>query len=151
MSCSRESSWPRDKPKSPALQAAPQGKLQGPLKQPVHLGWLSSGLSAQAKLSSASFSHFWLPTIGSRLPWCLSGKEPAGQCRRHKRHRFDPWVGKNLWRRKWQPTPLFLPEKSHGQRSLAGYGPRGHKTDDFTAKQQQQTTGSTGVRSVIVP
>ena len=40
-----------------------------------------------------------------------------------KRRSFDPWVGKILWRRKWQPTPVFLPEKSHGQRSLVGYGP----------------------------
>ena len=36
------------------------------------------------------------------------------------RHRFNPRVGKILWRRKWQPTPLFLPGKSHGQRSMAG-------------------------------
>ena len=36
----------------------------------------------------------------------LSGKESACQCRRHG---FDPWVGKILWRRKWQPTPVFLP------------------------------------------
>ena len=36
------------------------------------------------------------------------------------RHRFHPWVGKIPWRRKWQPTPVFLPGKSHGQRSLVG-------------------------------
>ena len=35
--------------------------------------------------------------------------------------RFDPWVGKIPWRRRWQPTPVFLPEASHGQRSLVGY------------------------------
>ena len=35
--------------------------------------------------------------------------------------RFSPWVRKICWRKKWQPTPLFLPEKSHGQRSLVGY------------------------------
>ena len=34
--------------------------------------------------------------------------------------RFDPWVGKIPWRKKWQPTPVFLPGKSHGQRSLVG-------------------------------
>ena len=34
---------------------------------------------------------------------------------------FDPWVEKIAWRRKWQPTPVFLPGKSHGQRSLLGY------------------------------
>ena len=39
---------------------------------------------------------------------------------------FDPWVGKIPWRKKWQPTLVFLPGKLHGQRSLAGYSPRGH-------------------------
>ena len=49
------------------------------------------------------------------------GKEPTCQCRRRKRCGFDPWVGKILWRRAWQPTPVFLPGESHGQRSLAGW------------------------------
>ena len=40
---------------------------------------------------------------------------------------FNPWVGKIPWRRKWQPTPVFLPGESHGQRSLVGYSPRGHR------------------------
>ena len=39
------------------------------------------------------------------------------------RERFNPWVGKIPWRRAWQPTPIFLPGESHGQRSLAGYSP----------------------------
>ena len=46
--------------------------------------------------------------------------------------RFDPWVGKIPWRRKWQPTPVFLPGESHGQRSLAGYSPWGCKESDTT-------------------
>jgi len=57
------------------------------------------------------------------LPRWLCGKEPACQCRRHKRRKFDAWVRKIPWRRAWQPTPVFLPGESHGQRSLAGYGP----------------------------
>ena len=48
--------------------------------------------------------------------------------------RFDPWVGKIHWRRKWQPTQVFLPGKSHGQRSLAGYSPWGHKESDITER-----------------
>ena len=40
---------------------------------------------------------------------------------------FDPWVRKIPWRRKWQPTPVFLPGKAHRQRSMAGYSPWGHK------------------------
>ena len=41
----------------------------------------------------------------------------------HKRLRFGSWVGKIPWKRKWQPAPVFLPGKFHGQRSLAGYSP----------------------------
>ena len=48
-------------------------------------------------------------------------KEPGCQCRRHKRHGFDSWVRKIPWRRKWQATPVFLPGKLHGQRSLEGW------------------------------
>ena len=43
------------------------------------------------------------------------------------RPRFDPWVGKSPWRRKWQPTLVFLPGEFHGQTSLVGYSPPGHK------------------------
>ena len=52
------------------------------------------------------------------FPGGASDREPACWCRRHRRFRFDPSVGKFSWRRKWQPTPVFLPRKSHGQRSL---------------------------------
>ena len=53
------------------------------------------------------------------FPGGTSGKEPA--CRRHKRCRFSPRVRKIPWRTAWQPTPVFLPWESYGQRSLAGY------------------------------
>ena len=55
---------------------------------------------------------FWavLPCCG--FPGSASGKEPASQCRRRKRHRFNPWVGKIPWGRAWQPTPVFLPGES---------------------------------------
>ena len=65
------------------------------------------------------------------IPGVASGKEPACQCRRHKRRGFDPWIGKILWRKAWQPTPVFLFGKSHGQRSLVGYSPWGHKESDM--------------------
>ena len=55
------------------------------------------------------------------FPGGKSGKELACWCRRHKRCQFDPWVGKIPWRRAWQPTPVFLPGETHGQRGLAGY------------------------------
>jgi len=57
------------------------------------------------------------------FPGSTSVKELACQCKRCKGCRFDPWVRKIPWRRKWQPTPVFLPGESHEQRSLAGYGP----------------------------
>ena len=45
----------------------------------------------------------------------------------HRRPGFDPWVEKIPWRWEWLPTPVFLPRKIHGQRSLVGYSPWGHK------------------------
>ena len=69
------------------------------------------------------------------LPRWLSGKkESAGQCRRHRRPEFDPWIGKILWGRKWQPTPVLLPGKSHEQRSMVGYSPWGRKESDMTER-----------------
>ena len=50
----------------------------------------------------------------------------------YKRHGFNPWVRKIPWRRAWQPTPVFLPGKSHGQECLVGYSPWGRKDSDMT-------------------
>ena len=69
------------------------------------------------------------------LSW-LSGKESTCLCRRH---RFDPWLRKIPWNRKWQPTPVFLLGKSHGQRSLAGYSPWGCKESDTTGQLHTHT------------
>ena len=55
---------------------------------------------------------------------------------------FNPWVGKIPWRRKWQPTPVFLPGESHGQRSLMGYSPWGHKESDTTEHTHRKTQNS---------
>ena len=62
-----------------------------------------------------------------RSPGGSSGRERSCQCRNCKRRGFDPWMGKILWRRGWQPTPVFLPGESHGQRRLSGYSPWGRK------------------------
>ena len=70
------------------------------------------------------------------FPGGASGKEPACQCRRLKRSWSDPWVRKIPWRKAQQPTAVFLPGKSHGQRSLAGYSPQGHKESDMTEQAQ---------------
>ena len=68
-------------------------------------------------------SYKWMRVF----PGSESGKEPSCQCRRRKRHGFDPWVGKILRKRACQPTPVFLSRESHRQRSLAGYRPWHHK------------------------
>ena len=64
--------------------------------------------------------------------WC-SAEESAW------RPGFNSWVAKTPWRRKWQPTPVLLPGKSHGQRSLAGYHPWGHKESDTTEQMSMHT------------
>ena len=69
----------------------------------------------------------FMPTRILSFPGGTSGKEPACQCRRHKRHQFDPWVGKILWRKAWPPTSVYFLGESHGQRGLAGYSPWGHQ------------------------
>ena len=56
-----------------------------------------------------------------------------------RRLRCDPWVRKIPWRGKWQPTPIFLPGKSHGQRSLAGYSPWGCKRAGHDLETNTQT------------
>ena len=61
------------------------------------------------------------------FPGGASDKEPACQSRIHKRCWFDPWVRKIPFMRAWQTTPVFSPGEFHGQRSLAGYGPWGHR------------------------
>ena len=85
----------------------------------------------------------WKPGLSdSGLPWWLSGKESACQCRRRG---FHPWVGKIPCRKKWQPTPAFLTGKPHGQRSLAGYSRWGRKRTghDLGAQQQQSISETT--------
>ena len=55
-------------------------------------------------------------------------------CPHFRRPSFHPWVGKIPWRRKWQPTPVFLPGEFHGQRSLVGYSPWGRRESDTTER-----------------
>ena len=76
------------------------------------------------------FNEVFLSQLG--VPGGASSVESSCQCRRHKSGRFDLWVRRISWSRKWQPVPIFLPGKSHGQRSLAAYIPWGHKESDTT-------------------
>ena len=71
------------------------------------------------------------------FPNGTSGKGTASQCRRHK----HLWGGRIPWRKKWQSTPVFLPGKSHGLRSQAGYSSWGHKEWDMTKVTQTSIFG----------
>ena len=84
--------------------------------------------------------------IGLLHKGSTSGKEPGCQCRRCKKSGFDPWIGKIPWRRVWQPTPVFLPGESHGQRSLAGYSPWGRKSQTQLSILQTRKSPSVKLR-----
>ena len=72
-------------------------------------------------------------------------KESACQCRRG---RFDPWVGKIPWRRKWQPTLVFLLGEFHEQRSLVGYS-CGHRIGNSLATKQQPPQSKYSILKII--
>ena len=79
-------------------------------------------------------SRYWSLSTGRKLvlslrTWWLRGSSVCLQCGRPG---FNPWVRQIPWRRKWQPTPVFLPGESHGRRSLVGYSPWGRKESDMT-------------------
>ena len=76
------------------------------------------------------------------FPRWLSGKEFACQRRRCRRHRFDPWVGKIPWRRKWQPAPVFLLGKFHEQRSLLGYDPEAGRGGEVGSQKVEHDWGT---------
>ena len=74
------------------------------------------------------------------MPWGLRASLVAQRLKHlpaMQRPGFNPWVGMIPWKRKWQPTPVFLPGESHGRRSLVGYSPRVTKSrtrlSDFTS------------------
>ena len=84
------------------------------------LAWRIPGTAEPGGLPSMGshrVRHGW-SNLAAAAAGDASGKELVCQCRRHG---FDSWVRKIPWRRAWQPTPVFLPGESHGQRSLAVY------------------------------
>ena len=83
------------------------------------------------------FFHLHRPSDKRNNSWLLRKRGfPGGRCKNPtdpcRRPGFDPWVRKIPWRRAWQPTPVFLPRESYGQRSLVGYSPWGHRESDMT-------------------
>ena len=71
--------------------------------------------------------------------WASQVEQVVKNLPANTRDRFNPWVRKIPWRRKWQPTPIFLPEELRGQRSLAGYSPWGRKESGTTEKAYTHT------------
>ena len=133
---------------SPASESFPMSQLFASSSQsirgsasasvlPMNIqGWFPFILTGLISLQSMGLSRVFSSTtiwerlfFGTQLPWWLRGYSVCLQCRRPG---FEPWVGKIPWRRKWQPTPVFLPGESHGWRSLVGYSPSGHKESDTT-------------------
>ena len=113
--------------------------------QRVRHDWATNTFTLKGKLSASNifsiqikhcFTTVWSHDLkfqeSPSFPGGSAGKEPTWQWRRHKRNGFDPWVRKIPWRRKWQPTPVFWPRESHGQRSLVGYSLWGCKESDAT-------------------
>ena len=119
----------------PGLGRSPGGRHGNPLQysclENPHGQRSLAGYYGVTK-SRTQLSNFHSLTQMLLKSWWLSGKEPACQCRRCKRCRFNPWVGRTPWRRAWQPTPVSLPGESRGQRSLVCYSPWGRTESDTT-------------------
>ena len=108
----------------PILSSNTQKNLENVAERHITIFWPCQKLQTFSyKVNKPCWCHI------QGLPWWLIGKEPSCQCRRHG---FSLWVGKIPWRRKQQAIPVFLPVKSHGQRSLPGYSPWGCKESDMT-------------------
>ena len=102
--------WEEEKPARPVRAVSPSVPCHTrliPKKPCLMLKSISQAQTGTSKIQP--WEKYRHEIMSGLLKW-LSGKESACQCRRHG---FDPWVGKVLWRRKWQPTPVFLLGKSH--------------------------------------
>ena len=84
------------------------------LQQPLKRGATKRYCEYIIQLNRTNHSTETCEITNIRLPRWLSGKEFTCHCSSLRRHRFNPWVGKIPWRRKWQPTPVFLPGENSG-------------------------------------
>ena len=99
---------------------------------PLAATWMDPEMIILSEVSETEKGQYHMISLLWGFPGGTSGKEHTCQCTKHERCGFDPWVGKIPWRRPWQPTPVVLPGKFHGQRSLVGYSPWGRKESDRT-------------------
>ena len=85
----------------------------------------------------------FMAALLTRVSWAsqvaLAVKDPPAKCRKHWTCRFDPWVRKIPWRSKRQPALVFLPGEFHGQRSLEGYSPWGHRELNTSQHEHART------------
>ena len=105
----------------------------------------SFGRFQHSSMNVQSHRFFNYNMINARKSCQVERVRSTCQCRRRKRRGFDPWVGKIPWSRKWQPAPLFLLGKFHGQRTLAGYSPWDYKELDMPECAHTHTHTHTSV------
>ena len=97
---------------------------------------VSSSICHEVMGPDAMILVFWMLSLSQLFhsPPSPCGSDSKASCLQSGRPSFNPWVGKILWRRKWPPTPVLLPGKSHGRKSLVGYSPWGLKESDTTER-----------------
>ena len=93
------------------------------LKIPWMRGLVGCSPWSRQESNTTERLHFTFRALEGASQVALVVRNPLACAGDRRDHGFDPWVGKNSWRRKWQPTTVFLPGESHGQRRLAGYSP----------------------------
>ena len=118
-----------------SIQTKPLKSISVDLSGPQHRmgGWQVNCGAQQKDFHKSLFLKMKWGGEGNAhwLPWTLRWKRNCLQCRRPG---LNPWVRKIPWRRKWLPTPVFLPGEFYGQRSLVVYSPWGHKESDMTER-----------------
>ena len=137
-----------------AWQATVHGVAKSQTRQSDFTFTFKLGPKWEEKLEKQGVTDQMLTTLSHWYQYYIWASQVAQwqriccQCRSCERHGLDPWVRKIPWRRKWQPTPVCWPGKSHGQRSLAGYSPRGHKDSDSIGQPNNKTQEVEGLEVV---
>ena len=129
---------PGIEPRSPALQADPlPSEPLGLLYLFIYKRWIVNLVlfDFHQLKKKHNWQHLITHFLLIHIYLCIWWASLVAQWIKNQPARWgglDPWVRKIPWRRKWQPTPVFSPEISHGQRSLTGYSPQGCKELDTT-------------------